>query len=812
MAGALVGGAFLAASLQVLLDKLASHGIGDYIWGRKLEEGRLVKKLTVTLLSVEAMLHDALKKRTPNSAVTEWLSELQSTINEAQSLLNEIAAQGSNDKPRSRSSRSKAIREILERLEHMSRQKDVLDLIELSYILPTTSIPVHESDVVGRVDDKEGIVSILLSNHIVDEDSIKVIGIVGVPGVGKTTLAQLVYNDNRMGEHFDLRVWVCLSSRPDVYSVTKTIFKAVTSAACDVDDLNLLQVRLREQLVGKKLLLVLDDVRGFEDCREWEVLRSPFRFCALGSCLIVTTRCENVAGTVRTLPLHHLNPLSDEDCWSLFSRDAFDVGCPAADPELEAIGRDIVRKCRGLPIAAKTLGVLLREKPDREEWDKILKDDEWESSRNMTDILLKLRKGTKARKTVQKSGTEQATDRNLHVIGNNSVPPSRNSRSKKATLPLYCVLWLILLVIVSISVFKSANKFHTNKRNGKLASMCDLRAKMLQDQFGYHVNNSFSFVIFLTQVRRMHRVLDNDQCGEVLHNYISGAESMFPFLGTVTFDVLRNVPDEYKPVMGCYTTRTDNPLAPLILAKTDIMNAIATGDTVISRPFYFKQTHPHHLRFALIVPLYSACRIFNSMREERIRAGSGYIAMVFDFDSLVEHVFGQLDGNQTISVAVHDVTNSTEYFLLFDSGDYTSNKFHVYENRLELGDPFRKYKITCWYHQKAPLSWIVISITCLTIAIGLLLGCMLLGAAIHSLRIQELEAQAEAVNAASSSFLAAASGEIKMPANSILETLVLVLSTELRSPQKDYVRVAQEGCKRLIDLIDEVSDKKILTS
>ncbi|PKI26081.1 hypothetical protein CRG98_049230, partial [Punica granatum] len=77
MAGALVGGAFLAASLQVLIDKLASHGIGDYIWGRKLEEGWLVKKLTVTLLSVEAMLHDALKKRTLNSAVTEWLSELE---------------------------------------------------------------------------------------------------------------------------------------------------------------------------------------------------------------------------------------------------------------------------------------------------------------------------------------------------------------------------------------------------------------------------------------------------------------------------------------------------------------------------------------------------------------------------------------------------------------------------------------------------------------------------------------------------------------------------------------------------------------
>ncbi len=79
-----------------------------------------------------------------------------------------------------------------------------------------------------------------------------------------------------------------------------------------------------------------------------------------------------------------------------------------------------------------------------------------------------------------------------------------------------------------------------------------------------------------------------------------------------------------------------------------------------------------------------------------MRIGYRYIAMVFHFDSLVEHVLGQLDGNQTISVAIHDVTNSTEYFLLYGSGDYESNKSHVHESGLELGDPFRKYKITCW--------------------------------------------------------------------------------------------------------------------
>lgn len=385
-----MGGAFLSASLQVLFQKLASQGIGDFKWGRKHEEGLLVKKLTATLLSVEVILHDGVKKRIANSAVMEWLSELETTVNEAECLLGEIAGQGSKIESRSISTRIKSMREVLERLEHMKSQKDVLHLIGLSYILPTTSIPMHEPDILGRVCDKERIVSIVLSNHVANEDPVQLIGIVGAPGIGKTTLAQLVYNDHRVGEYFDFKVWICFSSRPDIHTVTKTILKAVTSANCDIDDLNLLQLRLGEQLMEKKLMLVLDDVWSTEDCMEWDVLRSPFKFCPQGSCIVVTTRIENIAGAMRTLQVHHLNPLSYEDCLDLFSRHAFSYGYSAADPRLEAIGRDIVRKCRGLPIAAKTLGVLLRKKPDHEEWDKILKDDVWDSSTDVTNILLKV--------------------------------------------------------------------------------------------------------------------------------------------------------------------------------------------------------------------------------------------------------------------------------------------------------------------------------------------------------------------------------------------------------------------------------------
>lgn len=546
-----MGGAFLSASLQVLFDKLSSRGIGDFIWGRKHEEVLLVKKLTATLLSMEAVLHDAVKKRILNSAIMEWFSELETTLNEAQSLLGEIAAQDSNSKSRSISAKSKSMQDILERLEHMNSQKDVLHLNELSCISPTTSIPMHESDIFGRVDDKEYIVSILLSNHVANEDPMQLIAIVGAPGIGKTTLAQLAYNDYRVGEHFDLKVWICLSSRPDIHTVTRTIFKAVTSANCEVDDLNLLQLRLGEQLVDKKLLLVLDDAWSMEDCVGWEALRSPFKFCARGSGIVVTTRSEDITGTMWTSAVHHLNPLSDEDCWRLFSRHAFG-GHSTADPGLEAMGRGIVRKCGGLPVAAKTLGLLLREKPDLEEWDKILKDDIWDSSSDVTSILLKvslsktvfhllshlfvpnvliswiqLRKQTvNPRKTVQEGRTDRATEQNVTAAGNNSVPTRRDIKSKRARLPLCCVLWLIILGISSTSLYKIGNKFHTNKRNKALGNMCNERAKMLQDQFKHHVNDSYSFVAFLIQIRRMHHVLGDDQVLASFSSWIT----IFPFL------------------------------------------------------------------------------------------------------------------------------------------------------------------------------------------------------------------------------------------------------------------------------------------
>ena len=88
-------------------------------------------------------------------------------------------------------------------------------------------------------------------------------------GVGKTTLAQLVHNKELVTERFDVRAWVCVSQEFDVLRITKTILEAVTSSTGDTNDLDLLQVRLNKSLVGKKFLIMLDDILN-ENYLDWK--------------------------------------------------------------------------------------------------------------------------------------------------------------------------------------------------------------------------------------------------------------------------------------------------------------------------------------------------------------------------------------------------------------------------------------------------------------------------------------------------------------------------------------------------------------
>jgi len=234
---------------------------------------------------------------------------------------------------------------------------------------PTTSL-LDRSNVYGRKKDKEFILELLLEREAASNGRVCVVAIGGKEGVGKTTLAQLVYNDSTVANAFDLRAWVFDSEDFDVRSITGTILQEVTKdEACKLSgDLNFLQVKLRERLSGKRSLIVLDDACnvGYD---QWDLLRQPFAGSEVK--IVVTTRNNSVPRIMAAISTRHLEVLSDDDCLSVFLDHAPpELKFVDADPKQQAIVAKIASKCKGLPQAAKYLGGRLRS-AHCTQWEKI---------------------------------------------------------------------------------------------------------------------------------------------------------------------------------------------------------------------------------------------------------------------------------------------------------------------------------------------------------------------------------------------------------------------------------------------------------
>ncbi|XP_060672468.1 putative disease resistance RPP13-like protein 1 [Ziziphus jujuba] len=398
MALEVVGGAFLSASLQLLFDRMASKQVVDFVREKNVDD-ELLNKLKIKLSSINKVLDDAEKKQLADPAVRKWLNELKHTVYNTEDLVYEIHTEALRCEIEGKphllsffSTRSYAkqinqrIAKILDTLEYIVQQKDLIGLKEVGRVenksSPRVSIIVppleDESGIHGRDADKEAIVNLLLS-VTGTVNKISVIPIVGMGGLGKTTLAKLAYNDFRVNNLFDIKMWITVSDEFDVFMLTKTILEKVTSRTCSIEDQYDLQLKLKEVLEGKKFLLVLDDVWN-ENYDRWYALRSPLEFAACGSKIIVTTRSESIGSMMGNVPNHRLQVISDEDGWKLFAKHVFSNNNvePSKYSDLEVIGKKIVEKCQGLPLAIISLGGLLRSKLNSKEWEKILKNDIWE--------------------------------------------------------------------------------------------------------------------------------------------------------------------------------------------------------------------------------------------------------------------------------------------------------------------------------------------------------------------------------------------------------------------------------------------------
>ncbi|XP_052309941.1 putative disease resistance protein RGA3 isoform X2 [Populus trichocarpa] len=363
-------------------------------WGLKDQ----LRKLNDTVTRIKAVIQDAEEQaQKQNYQIEDWLMKLQEAVYDAEDLLDDFSTQVLRKQlmPGKRVSREvrlffsrsnqfvyglrmghrvKALRERLDDIGTDSKKFkfDVRGEERASSTTVREQTTSSEPEItVGRVRDKEAVKSFLMNSNY--EHNVSVISVVGMGGLGKTTLAQHVFNDEQVKAHFGVRLWVSVSGSLDV---RKIITGAVGTGDSD-DQLESLKKKLEGKIEKKKYLLVLDDVWdgevGKDDGENWDSLKELLPRDAVGSKIVVTTRSHVIAKFTSTIAPHVLKGLSVDESWELFRRKAFPQGQESGHVD-EIIRKEIVGRCGGVPLVVKAIARLMSLK-ERAQWLSFILDE-----------------------------------------------------------------------------------------------------------------------------------------------------------------------------------------------------------------------------------------------------------------------------------------------------------------------------------------------------------------------------------------------------------------------------------------------------
>ncbi|KAM3346674.1 hypothetical protein ACQJBY_020945 [Aegilops geniculata] len=392
----------MAAILETLL-KSSVNKLQDVIMDEAILILGVEEELTKLLRRVELIqccIYDAEKRRTKEQAVNNWLGQLRDVIYDVDEILDVARCKGSKlltDHPSPSSGKSVAckglsvsscfcnivprrdvavrIRSLNKKIENIANDK-IFSTFNSS-TQPTRNGPTSklirssnlvEPNLVGKeiIHSSRKLVDLVLAHK--EYKSYK-LGIVGTGGVGKTTLAQKIYNDLKIKGSFKMHAWISVSQDYTEVTLLKEVLRNIGVHSEQGESITELQRKLRETIKGESFFLVLDDVWH---SNVWtDLLRPAFHETTVGI-ILVTTRDGQITKRIGVDHTHQVDLMAVEVGWELLWK-SMNIEEEKEVQNLRKTGIEIVHKCGRLPLAIKvTASALSSRELTENEWKRYL--------------------------------------------------------------------------------------------------------------------------------------------------------------------------------------------------------------------------------------------------------------------------------------------------------------------------------------------------------------------------------------------------------------------------------------------------------
>ncbi|XP_074565691.1 putative disease resistance RPP13-like protein 1 [Curcuma longa] len=393
--------------------------LSDFIEG---EVGKVIgveeelKKIRDKLLRISPYIQDAEKKRRRNPVIDSWVKELKDIMYDAEDILelcfiedgrllaaHPCSCSGVHSPISLLAScfqRCKFRRDIWSKIKKVNDRLEAIK--EVNTLVPgglvaaqnnsaktssSTSPAFVATDIVGTQIDEAA--QNLISQMENSKKNCSVFGISGMGGMGKTTLAKKIFdNDEMVKKQFKKQVWLHVSKEYSEIDILKQVLRGIGGHDDGVQSKAEIEVRIAP-LLSESLLLVLDDIWS---ANVWiDLLRNVILNGSGRSVILFTTRHENVATEMTADFVHHVEKMHEDSGWELIRKIVFRDKEDLIISELKEVGMEIVKKCDGLPLAIKVMaGVLLHKERTKREWGKVVESNLWsteESGAKLSNVL-----------------------------------------------------------------------------------------------------------------------------------------------------------------------------------------------------------------------------------------------------------------------------------------------------------------------------------------------------------------------------------------------------------------------------------------